>query len=390
MYFYLSSGNTTPDQNAGQSPSSNQSANQNIGKNLVEDLELIPYSKGGKFGFCDKEKKLVIEAKYAYVEPFSNNLALVNIGMKMNETGEIVEPGTYGFIDKTGKEIIPLKYKYATSFSEGLAFVTSQLNVQKPYGDNYGKNPADLIIFGRKGGMFIDVKENPVFTVKYDYASSFVEGFSKVVNRIPGKKGYYKMGFIDKTGKEVVPLIYDYVDQFSEGLALVSVDTKKAPKVGFIDVTGKVVIPLKFNSRYSKFSDGLAVQRTDEGYVLINKLGEVVYKPLWERNIQINEFSEGYATAYKPEIERMGFLDKDGQEISFKYIVVRGFKDGLALVRGGRELGYKSGYIDKTGREVIPIKYDEANGDFSNGLAYVRLGKYTFYLDKKGTEYYEP
>jgi len=49
----------------------------------------------------------------------------------------------------------------------------------------------------------------------------------------------YEWGFIDKTGKLVIPLVYDWVWDFSEGLAVVV----QNGKCGFIDKTGEVVIP---------------------------------------------------------------------------------------------------------------------------------------------------
>ncbi|MDR2409638.1 MAG: WG repeat-containing protein [Bacteroidales bacterium] len=47
-----------------------------------------------------------------------------------------------------------------------------------------------------------------------------------------------------------------------------------------------------------------------------------------------------------------------------KYDYVGDFSEGLAYV----ELNGKYGYIDKTGTEVIPLKYDDAWG-FSEGLS---------------------
>ena len=44
------------------------------------------------------------------------------------------------------------------------------------------------------------------------------------------------------------------------------------------------------------------------------------------------------------------------------------------------------GYIDKTGKEVIPCRYDDA-GNFSEGLAEVKLDDFHWaWLDKKGKE----
>jgi hypothetical protein len=55
--------------------------------------------------------------------------------------------------------------------------------------------------------------------------------------------------------------------------------------------------------------------------------------------------------------------------------------DGLAEV----ELNGKQGFIDKTGKEIIPCKYDKA-WYFSEGLACVRLDGERIYIDKQGNE----
>jgi serine/threonine protein kinase len=62
-----------------------------------------------------------------------------------------------------------------------------------------------------------------------------------------------------------------------------------------------------------------------------------------------------------------------------KYSFEGSFYEGLARV----ELNGKWGFIDKTGKEVIPLKYDWA-GAFSEGLAAVELNGKTYYIDKTG------
>lgn len=57
------------------------------------------------------------------------------------------------------------------------------------------------------------------------------------------KVDYDGYGYIDKTGKVVIPLIYDYALNFKEGLAGV----EKDGKMGFIDKTGKTVIPFLYD-----------------------------------------------------------------------------------------------------------------------------------------------
>ncbi len=59
---------------------------------LPNPPELIPYRKGDKWGFCDRNKKIVIGCKYDFAGPFSEGLSIV----KLN--------GKWGFIDANGNE----------------------------------------------------------------------------------------------------------------------------------------------------------------------------------------------------------------------------------------------------------------------------------------------
>lgn len=83
-----------------------------------------------------------------------------------------------------------------------------------------------------------------------------------------------------------------------------------------------------------------------------------------------------------------GCIDKTGKEvIPCKYDEMGGFYEGLAYV----DLDGKWGFIDKSGKEVIPCKYDEydwnGNGYFQEGLAKVRLDDFhSAWIDKKGKE----
>jgi len=87
--------------------------------------DLIPYRKGDKWGFCDRNKKIVIEPVYDDVYPFYEGLALVFDGKD------------WGYVDTKGNVVIPLgKYEEARSFSEGLVAV--ELNGKWGYIDTKG------------------------------------------------------------------------------------------------------------------------------------------------------------------------------------------------------------------------------------------------------------
>jgi hypothetical protein len=60
-----------------------------------------------------------------------------------------------------------------------------------------------------------------------------------------------KQGFIDRTGKTVIPLTYDKVYPFVNGLAIV----KKGDKMGYINRQNQLVIPAAYDEAYD-FSEG--------------------------------------------------------------------------------------------------------------------------------------
>jgi serine/threonine protein kinase len=216
---------------------------------------------------------------------------------------------------------------------------------------------------------FIDKTGKEVIPCKYDGASSFSEGFACVA-----RDGKY--GLIDKTGKEVIPCKYDDADPFSNGLACVARDGQ----YGFIDKTGNVVIPCKYDGA-SSFSEGLARVNRDAKWGFINKTGKEVIPCKYDG---ASSFSEGLARVNRDA--KWGIINKTGKEVipckyDYSDYMLMVFSDGLARVaRDG-----KYGFIDKTGKEVIPCKYDGAYS-FSEGLARVkRDGKYGF-IDKTGKE----
>ena len=97
----------------------------------------------------------------------------------------------------------------------------------------------------------------------YDCVDQYAEGYAKV-------RKNDKNGYIDITGKLVIPLIYDDALCFSEGRAAVSIKGKW----GFIDSTGKEVIPMKFYEVYS-FHEGMAAVNESK-FGFIDKDGKYV------------------------------------------------------------------------------------------------------------------
>ena len=103
---------------------------------------------------------------------------------------------------------------------------------------------------------------------RYDYVWCFIEGLAKV--RLNGKYGY-----VDTTGKEVVPCKYDYVWDFIKGLARVQLNGK----YGYVDKAGKVVIDYIYEDGTEQNSCGFAAVKKDGVWGSINKVGAVELEP---------------------------------------------------------------------------------------------------------------
>jgi hypothetical protein len=286
----------------------------------------------------------------------------------------------YGYVDATGNFSIPAKYETAYPFHEGRAYVCfrgkwgvidkkgdwilapilespKELEANRQYerlqmldykrqhskrNQYYG----DDVVTNYNGGNNYYNTNNP-----YDLFN-FSEGMGGIYK-------YEKFGFIDTTGKIIVPPIYDAELPFSQGLAAV----KHNDKWGFIDKTGKEVIPFIFHDASSFTIDGLAAVSNVPGTNAQDATDvEVAYES--DRSIYY------------------GYIDKTGKWIIKPQFVFAGdFSEGLA----GASLSYGSrGYIDKTGKFIIPAKYQDAYA-FENGFAKVKIRMFEpVYIDKTG------
>ena len=145
-------------------------------------------------------------------------------------------------------------------------------------------------------------------------------------------------------------------DEINRGGSLIRIFTEN--KVGFIDKTGKLVIPPKFANAYD-FSEGLAPARLDSKYGFINGKGDFVIQPKYD-------FAQGFRNgAAAVNIDSIaGLLYKDGREIFFpNYRSIKFFSNAGAFVttKSGN-----LGVIDNTGKLIVDTVY-RAYSAFSHG-----------------------
>jgi hypothetical protein len=364
---FLAAGSFQP-LHAQKSPSGVKKNNPSAIQNQV----LIPFRKDGKWGYCNPEKKIVIEPKYDNASPMTEGMA----GVSLNDD--------WGFIDISGKEVIPLKYRSVLAFNHGLGGVTlrNAKGTSMGYVDKTGKQIGpmeaeynfeyqDYGLFlessGDKVGLY-DITGKNIVPAKYDACRATGENTFAI--RINGK-----YGFIDKTGKELVPAKYDEVGNFSEGFASVMISNK----YGIVDKKGKEVIHPSTYTNMTFFSSGsIAALRLN--WVFIDKTGKLLtaqqYDDLKESPAYF--FSEGFARVSLNG--KFGYINRHGKDIvSPKYTQAFHFHNGLARV----EMDRRVGFVDSTGREVLPTNYFFGT-DFKKGIAIVSSTGGYGCIDKKG------
>lgn len=123
-----------------------------------------------------------------------------------------------------------------------------------------------------------------------------------------------KWGFIDmNSGKIVILATYEKVWDFTEGLAAVA---EGYNKVGFIDMTGKLVIPMldvDYRSGYYSFDNGIAILEAPETGLkgAINKEGKWILPMKYANIFYPNE--SGYMKVYDGDY--WGLYDSEGNEV---------------------------------------------------------------------------
>lgn len=271
--------------------------------------------RGGKWGFINKKGVVVCVPKYNYIgSDCQDDVIWVNIGGAIDAEGN-VSGGKYGFVNVVGKEVMLLKYDDVAAARR--AYRESLEKVR------WKKNGAKFALYDKKTGKMM--------SKAYDKYWEWTGDRAIVSNN-------QKFGYIDKNGKEVVPVVYDdlKLEHTEEGLL-----AKKDGKWGFVDWQGEIILPFQYD---------ILSNILDNGLVAVNIGGEVVNDQgtvdggLW------------------------GYIDVHGRVIApVKYDYVGSqWTDGMVWVNLGGKMnigdnsvgGGKFGLIDTTGLEVAPIVFD--------------------------------
>ena len=187
--------------------------------------------------------------------------------------------------------------------------------------------------------------ESKMINTGWTKRGDFFSGLAKVQD-----DNTNKYGFIDKTGKLIIPCEWTYADQFNYHLNGLAAVKDNNGMWGFIDKTGKIVIPCTYKTIIERYEGMLAVQDDNGKWGVIDPTGKLIAPCIW---MEVKRFQEGMA-AVKDSDMKFGFINKFGKlVIPCKYSTVWDFEGGVARISVKKD-SYKSDYyyIDKKGEFV--------------------------------------
>lgn len=182
---------------------------------------------------------------------------------------------------------------------------------------------------------------------------------------------YQGYGFADETGKIVIPMQYDKVWHFKNGLAKV----ERNKRYGLIDKSGKIIIPPQYNE-LNYFTDKLLRTRHNNQYELFDTQGNIIS----DKYDFIGNIDYGFAKIKQKD--KYGLMDKNGNEI-----IPCQYDDILTLTKEPDLIAVKKdnqwGFVDKNNHTVIPFVYEQV-WHFHNGLAKIRNNQQYGMIDLTG------
>lgn len=266
-----------------------------------------------KYGVINKKGEILVPFVYDRIGPFREGLAWVIKDSKagyINTSGTLVVPAEYvpipnsiyppdftngyvvlkkdkkcGMFDRKGKLVIPFNYISVYNPSEGLVSV------------NDGTS-----------SFYLDTNGRQALPYKYDHAGSFYKGVAVVAIRDAQFAGGDKYYLIDREGKKISE---NYSFLGYKGNAPIFACDSTGKHYGFLDTSGKVVLPFIYDRAYY-FEYGIAEVVLNGEKGIIDKNGKFTRIPS-DKNIQLKMLSNGLI---KSALDgKICFYDREGNKI---------------------------------------------------------------------------
>ena len=290
---------------------------------LTDTTNLWPAKRGDNWGYIDAKGNMVISPMYEWVDGFSCGYALV-----------MIEGGDKSIFINTKGNMQQASFDYADDFY----YKYSRIEMNELYG---------------------------LMTTSFDYScQSMFYGLGRmsenglVKAKLTSKD---KWGYVNAKGENKIPAMYDYVDTFEGGVAVVGIGSK----YGAINTKGDYVIQPMYDDLEAIGHGMIAFEQNDK-VGLMNASGKIVVQPIYDElgYLVDNDLIPACRN------DKYGFINKSGDEkIAFVYDACSSFYEGYAVV-------YQNDVervIDTKGNIVMTIpEGDEIYSAMHNGLALVR------------------
>jgi WG containing repeat len=285
------------------------------------------------------------------------DIKVSNLSQKEKEAD--LKPILYGYVNDKGKVIIPLKpHLSAQPFADGMARFTDQTDQSSPDEIKVAEQENKKTGYGSVGIRqgYMDTTGKIVIPPKFTEGEDFRWGIAKVsIERYetdpdyPGqKKAVRYYGLIDKQGRYLIePTLKDSQFTCVEGKLLIKNSQSLMGKDAFT-MNSPAIKELCADPNADKFQDGFAnldlnlPPSADVDQLLKNQAGKQLFP---------------------------GKLSSSNTSGAYYQRVRDGIGEGLAVIE--RDDGYKC-FIDNQGKFVIPCKYKDAD-PFTEGLAAVAI-----------------
>lgn len=389
--------------------------------------------KGDKWGLISEFGKELIAPTYdTIVQKYKNRLE-VQLDKKsgmINYQGRIITPviydqmlnynsggigviksGKYGFLNYLGREAIPCEYDSSSSFRGKYAIVKKNTNwfllskLNKRVSDNYldvriiregyvVKSDSGWGMLNRKGELVIDPK--------YDFF------YWKDPSHIKRATIDTKMKLIDVHSSIEIVGEWENMTAIFQGVSIVTASSKK----GVVDTTGKFIVPLKYDAIQQKYYNQsnwfVVTSMTKKGLYRDNRqVLEAKYKAIQllpKDKLLVNDGAAFILMTNNGRIHDTGFtsFQLTGPEgIQWPAIVEKKGKIGLVNANGVMKVplkydditwigatyfrvrkGKKVGVVNSNGKEILSMNFQEV-GKFSERFFSVKQDDKWGYMDAR-------
>lgn len=323
-------------------------------------------SRSGRLGSMDSEGKILWHKKqYAFART-SGSFAVV----RNNEM-----PDNTGMVDYFGNEIVPLKFS-DVGYSGSLIIT-----------DLKGKKG----IYSRNGKEILSPEYDRIEPLRSNSGDDETNvygftGLSEKYLRVQWGEGWLKRrsGVIDTTGKMIIPMSDWWIMSVYDGIFKMGAPQTQPGKYkwGFMDSTGAEIAPLIYE-RVTGFRYGVGAVQDSSGYHLIDRKGKQIGKEKYDliRIVYpINPDSLFLVNSGK----QYGLVNTRGEivvPLLYDFIVPR--EKGRLIVQKTEQNKKVYGVVSYTGKELWPVKFSWI-GCFRNGYGWATLDSQLVVVDSVG------